>query len=60
MSETTTKYTSPKIASEMEKLFGNSAKDVNVAMKFRREVGQFILKVDRAHDQAKKSKQTFK
>lgn len=53
-------FTSPKIANEMEKVFGNDAKKVNVDIKFRRQVGNFILKVDRAHNEAKKSKQTFK
>ena len=53
-------FTSPKIAIEMEKAFGNDAKKVNVDIKFRREVGSFILKVDRAHNEAKRSKQTFK
>lgn len=56
----TSKFTSPKIASEMEKVFGSDAKKVNVDIKFRREVGSFILKVDRAHNEARKSKQTFK
>lgn len=59
MSETT-KFTSPKIASEMEKAFGSDARKVNVDIKFKREVGNFILKVDRAHNNARKSKQTFK
>jgi len=53
-------FTSPKIAIEMEKAFGNEAKKVKVDIKFRREVGSFILKVDRAHNDAKRSKQTFK
>ncbi len=59
MSDTST-FTSPKIANEMEKVFGNDAKKVNVDIKFRREVGNFILKVDRVHNEARKSKQTFK
>ncbi len=53
-------FTSPKIAIEMEKVFGNDAKKVKVDIKFRREVGNFILKVDRVHNEARKSKQTFK
>ncbi len=53
-------FTSPKIAIEMEKAFGNDAKKVNVDIKFKQEVGSFILKVDRAHNEAKRSKQTFK
>ncbi len=56
----TSMFTSPKIAIEMEKAFGNDAKKVKVDIKFKREVGSFILKVDRAHNEAKRSKQTFK
>jgi len=56
----TSKFTSPKIASEMAKVFGSDAKKVKVDIKYRQEVGRFILKVDRAHNDARKSKQTFK
>lgn len=53
-------FTNSKIANEMEKLFGNEVKQVGIDMKFRREVGNFVLKVDRMHEEAKKSKQIFK
>lgn len=53
-------FTSPKIANEMEKVFGHDAKKVNVDIKFKRQIGDFVLKVDRAHHEAQKSKQTFK
>ncbi len=59
MTDTTT-FTSPRIANKMEKLFGNDAKKVTVEIKNRGEIGNFIRKIDRAHNQAKKSKQTFK
>ena len=59
MSDTPT-FSSPNIANEMEKLFGNDAKKVNVDIKFKREVGDFILKINRMHDEAKNSKQIFK
>jgi hypothetical protein len=55
-----TNFTSANIACEMEKAFGSDAKEVNVEMKFRREVGNFIRKVDRVHSEANKSKQVFK
>jgi len=53
-------FTSPKIAREMAKAFGNDAKKVDIDIKFAQEVGSFILKVDRVHDEARKSKQIFK
>ena len=59
MSDTPT-FSSPNIANEMEKVFGHDVKQVNVDIKFSREVGSFILKVDRVHNEAKKSKQIFK
>lgn len=53
-------FTSPRIANEMAKAFGNDAKKVNIDIQFTREVGSFILKVDRVHNEAEKSKQIFK
>ena len=59
MSDTPT-FSSPNIANEMEKVFGSDAKKVDVDIKFKHQVGDFILKVNRMHDEAKKSKQIFK
>ena len=56
----TPKFTSPKIADAMAKVFGDDVKKVKVDMKFRKEVGKFVLKVDRVHKEAKNSKQIFK
>ena len=56
----TTTYSSPKIARELTKQFGTSGKPIKVEMKFTREIGQFIKKVESAQQAAAKSKLVFK
>ena len=56
----TPEFTSCKIADEMTKVFGSEAKTVTVDMKYRTEVGEFVLKVERAHKEAEESVQVFK
>ncbi|MES9906037.1 MAG: hypothetical protein ABW168_25595 [Sedimenticola sp.] len=54
------KFTSPEIADKMAKAFGNEAKTVAVDMKYRKEVGDFVLKIEQAHKEAGKSQQMYK
>ncbi len=53
------KFTSPKIAEEMKKKFGNEAETVTVTMKYRKQVGAFVRKIEKAHKKAGKSKLIF-
>lgn len=53
------KFTSPKIADEMKKKFGDKAETVTVTMKYRKEVGAFVRKIEKAHKKAGKSKLFF-
>jgi len=56
----TTTYSSLKIARELTKQFGMLGKPIKVEMKFTREIGQFIKKVESAQQAAAKSKLVFK
>ena len=56
----TTTYSSPKLARELTKQFGTSGKSIKVKMKFTREIGQFIKKVESAQQAATNSKLVFK
>ena len=56
----TTTYSSTKIAGELTKRFGTSGKPIKVDMKFTREIGQFIKKVESAQRAAANSKLVFK
>ncbi|NOZ87477.1 MAG: hypothetical protein GXP49_14640 [Deltaproteobacteria bacterium] len=53
------KFTSPNIAKEMKKKFGNQAETVTVTMKYRKQVGAFVKKIEKAHKKAGKSKLLF-
>lgn len=53
-------YSSPKIARELKKQFGTSMKSIKVEMKYTREIGQFIKKVESAQNAAANSKLVFK
>ncbi|MCU7801938.1 MAG: hypothetical protein KZQ96_01980 [Candidatus Thiodiazotropha sp. (ex Lucinoma borealis)] len=55
-----TKFTSPKIAHKMAQVFGSEAKKVAVDMKYRKEVDSFVLKIEQAHKNARKSRQLYK
>jgi len=57
---TTQAFTSPEIAKEMVKLFGAEAKTVTVEIKYRREVGEFVRKIEKAHRDAEKSTLVFR
>ena len=64
------KFTSPKIAEKMAKAFGNKAKTFVevflflaiqvVDMIYRKEVGDFLLKIEQAHKGAGKSRRMYK
>ena len=54
-----TTHSSSKIAQELRKLFGEQQPSVKVEMKYTREVGQFIQKVQSAHQNTAKSQQRF-
>ena len=55
-----TTYSSPKIARELTKQFGAAREPIKVEMKYTREVGQFIKKVESAQKAAANSKLVFK
>jgi predicted outer membrane protein len=55
-----TKFTSPKIADKMARVFGNEAKKIAVDMKYRKEVDEFVRKIEQAHKDASKSQQVYK
>jgi len=54
------RFTSPDIAREMAKLFGDRAKTVPVEIKFAEQAGAFVRKIENAHRKAAKSKLVFK
>ena len=53
-------YSSPKIARELTKQFGTSGNPIKVEMKYTREIGSFIKKVESAQRSAASSKLVFK
>jgi hypothetical protein len=55
-----TTYSSPKIARELSKQFGNATKSVSVKMQYTQEVGSFIRKVTAAQCKTAGSQQLFK
>ena len=52
-------FTSPVIAKKMQKKFGKTTTTVSVDMKYRRDVGNFVRQIEKAHKQAAKSKLKF-
>ncbi len=53
-------YSSPKIARELKKQFGNEARTIKVDMKYAKEIGGFIAKVESAQRKTVGSKLSFK
>jgi hypothetical protein len=53
-------YSSPKIAQAFRRHFGNKVQTIQVEMKYIREVGSFIRKVEAAHRVTANSKLVFK
>jgi len=55
-----TNYASPMIASALRKQFGNKVQPVNVEMKYAKPLGDFIRRVNAAHQATNKSQLVFK
>ncbi|MDT8391684.1 MAG: hypothetical protein RRC34_14385 [Lentisphaeria bacterium] len=55
-----TGFASPQVAEQMAQVFGQKAKTVSVEMKHRRQVGDFVRKIEKAHKQAAKSTLAFR
>ena len=53
-------YSSPKIAKELGRQFGNAAKTVKVDMQYTKEIGSFINKVESAQRKTVGSQLAFK
>jgi len=53
------KFSSPNIAKEMKKRFGNNIEAITVTMKYQKQVGDFVKKIEKAHKKAAKSKLIF-
>jgi hypothetical protein len=53
-------YSSPKIAKELSRQFGNAAQTVKVDMKYTKEIGHFINKVESAQRKTVGSQLAFK
>jgi len=53
-------YSSPKIARELKKQFGDKVRPIKVEMKYTKEIGQFIAKVESAQRKTEGSKLCFK
>jgi hypothetical protein len=52
-------FASPKMAKEMIKVFGSQVKTVSVEIKHRQVIGNFVRKIEKAHQMAAKSTQRF-
>ncbi len=55
----TKRYSSPAIARELKKQFGDRVRSVKVDMQGTREVGAFLKKVQRAERSSRNSKLVF-
>jgi len=53
------RFTSPKIAEEIKRKFSNQTEIISVNMKYKRNIGRFVRKIERAHNKAKKSTLSF-
>jgi len=53
------KFTSPKIAEEIKKKFAQQTEIISINMKYKRNIGRFIRKIERAHKKAAKSTLSF-
>jgi len=54
-----TRFTSPKIAKEMARVFGSETKTFSLQIQHRKVVGDFVRKIEDAHKRAEKSKHVF-
>ena len=53
------RFSSPKIAKEIKKKFGEQTESISINMKYKRNIGRFIRKIERAHKKAEKSTLSF-
>lgn len=53
-------YSSPGIAKEVQRVYGNKAKVVYVPMRHEQTVRRFVTKIEQAHKNAAKSRLVFK
>ncbi len=53
-------YSSPSIAKEVQRVYGDKAKVVDVPMRHEQTVRRFVTKIEQAHKDAAKSKLVFK
>jgi hypothetical protein len=56
---TQTKFASPAIAKEMEKVFGAETKTFSLKLQHKKPVGDFVRKIEKAHKNAAKSSLVF-
>jgi len=49
-------FSSPAIAKELQKRYGNKTKVVKISMRHEEEVKNFVMKIEEAHKKAAKSK----
>lgn len=54
-----TKFASQKIAKEIKKVFGSKGKTFTSKLQYKRQVGTFVRKIEKAHKDAAKSKLVF-
>lgn len=60
MRGTPTTYANSRIAEELRRQFGNAAKSVKVEMRYTKEIGDFINRVESAQRMTKGSKLSFR
>lgn len=53
------KLSSIRIAEEMKKKFGNRTEIIAISMKYQKQIGSFIRKIEKAHKEAGKSNLLF-
>jgi hypothetical protein len=53
-------FSSPKIAQEMQRIYGTSTKVVRIKMRHEEEVRNYVMKIEEAHKKAAKSKLNFR
>lgn len=56
---TETKFASQELAKEVARVFGSEGKTFTVKLKHKREVGNFVRKIEKAHKNAAKSNLVF-
>ena len=52
-------FSSPEIAQEMQRVYGNKSSLVKITMRHEEEVKKYVMKIEEAHDKAANSKLSF-